>query len=49
MILAESLCAHVFVVQLGADTVTYTDGKQKKQFKPDSAKVVVSFAKIHAE
>ena len=38
-----------FLLQLGNGAVTYMDGKPKKQFKPDSVKVVVSFAKIHTE
>ena len=38
-----------FLLQLGIGAVTYMDGKPKKQFKPDSTKVVISFAKIHTE
>ena len=38
-----------FLLQLGNGAVTYMDGKPKKQFKPDSTKVVISFAKTHTE
>ena len=38
-----------FIIQLGIGEVTYLDGKPKKQFKPDNAKVVISVAKHHAE
>ena len=37
-----------FLIQLGIGEVTYMDGKPKKEFKPDSAKVVVSVAQHHA-
>ena len=38
-----------FLLQLGNGAVTYMADKPKKQFKPDSTKVVISFAKIHTE
>ena len=38
-----------FLIQLGAGKVTYMDGKPKKEFTPDSLKVVLSFAKEHTE
>ena len=38
-----------FLIQLGVGEVTHMDGKPKKQFKPDSVKVVLNFAKIHTE
>ena len=38
-----------FLLQLSAGTVTYMDGKPKRQFKQDSVKVDVSFAKIHTK
>ena len=38
-----------FLLQLGFGDVTYMDGKPKKHLKPDSVKVVVSFAKNHTE
>ena len=38
-----------FLLQLGDGEVTYMDGKPKKQFKPDSTKVVISFSKSHTE
>ena len=38
-----------FLIQLGVGKVTYMDGKPKKEFTPDSLKVVLSFAKEHTE
>ena len=38
-----------FLIQLGVGEVTYMDGKPKKEFTPDSLKVVLSFAKEHTE
>ena len=38
-----------FLIQLGVGEVTYMDGKPKKQFKPESAKVVLNVAKHHVE
>ena len=38
-----------FLFQVGTGLVTYMDGTAKKQFKPDSAKVVLSFGKQHTE
>ena len=38
-----------FLLHFGIGEVTYMEGKPKKQFKPDSVKVVVSFAKRHTK
>ena len=37
-----------FLIQLGTGEVKYMDGKQKKEFKPDSIKIVDSVSKHHA-
>ena len=38
-----------FLFQLGVGQVTYMEGKPKKSFTPDSVKVVLSYAKQHAD
>ena len=44
---ASGRCVVRFLRQLGVGKVTYMDGKPKKQFKPDSFKGALSFAKQH--
>ena len=36
-----------FLFQLGSGEVTFMADKEKKAFKPDSVKIVISFAKVH--
>ena len=38
-----------FIIQLGIGEVTYTDGKPKKKFTPDSATVVISIAHNYSD